>query len=479
MPTVHAVVIPYTPFPLWQEIHVHPARFRIIDCGRRFGKTWGAIPEVGKVMGETYQRTGKPARGLVVSPTTPLLREDWRTAMEVFRGAITKINLSEMRMDLVTGELEFKSADSDAGVGRGAGYDIVLFDEAARISERIWEEEIRPSLSDKRGKAIFISTPNGRNWFHRLWRMGQGEDADYKSWKHSTLDGWENRFAHDPIRLHDAREEWTQIERTTSLKTFQQEYLADFLEGEGQLWSMSKCLRGTLRPAIPGRYYVAGLDVAHVEDWMATVVIEVESKQVVAVFRSRHRAWDLQQAEALEVLRQYPKVRLLIDATGVGDPIYQAFVRAGISAEPIVFTRKVKKDMVENLSVAIDHGYLGIPDEEHTQWFLDELRAYQEWKPTEMSETVRYSAPAGQHDDGVTALMLAAWGMRFDIASPIPPPQDDKQTTINEWLNFQRKADAWRAVCPNLSVPHHPRDLRWKLNPRWRSRYQPRVKTYA
>lgn len=478
MPTAKAVVIPYTPFPLWGEIHAHPARFRIIDCGRRFGKTWGAIPEVGKVMGESYGRTGKPARGLVVSPTTPLLREDWRTALEVFKGAILKVNLSEMRMDLVTGELEFKSADSEAGVGRGAGYDIVLFDEAARIPERIWEEEIRPSLADRRGKAIFISTPNGRNWFYRLWRVGQGADADYKSWKHSTLDGWANRFWNDPVRLKDCQEEWDQIERTTSLKTFQQEYLADFLEGEGQLWSMKKCIRGQLRPAIPGRYYVAGLDVAHVEDWMATVVIEVESKQVVAVFRSRHRDWSLQKAEAMEVLRQYPKVRLLIDATGVGDPIYQDFVKSGISAEPIVFSKKVKKDMVENLSVAIDHGYLGIPDTNETQWFLDELRSYEETKPTEHSDTVRYGAPSGQHDDGVTALMLAAWAMRFDMIQPATTTQNQGDPTLQDWMNYQRKADAWRKVCPNLSVPHHPRALQWKLNTRWRRAYQPRT-TYA
>jgi predicted phage terminase large subunit-like protein len=65
------------------------------------------------------------------------------------------------------GSVEVKSGDNADGL-RGEGLDGVVLDEAAFLDEYVWEHAIRPSLSDKEGWAMFLSTPNGRNWFYEL-----------------------------------------------------------------------------------------------------------------------------------------------------------------------------------------------------------------------------------------------------------------------------------------------------------------------
>ncbi len=66
------------------------------------------------------------------------------------------------------GEFQVKSADNPDSL-RGAGLDGVVVDEAAYVKEEAWTEALRPALSDRRGWAMFISSPNGYNWFHTLF----------------------------------------------------------------------------------------------------------------------------------------------------------------------------------------------------------------------------------------------------------------------------------------------------------------------
>jgi len=48
-----------------------------------------------------------------------------------------------------------------------------VIDEAAYVDEAAWTEALRPALTDRRGSALLISTPNGLNWFHAAWLRGQ------------------------------------------------------------------------------------------------------------------------------------------------------------------------------------------------------------------------------------------------------------------------------------------------------------------
>ena len=107
---------------------------------------------------------------------------------------------------------------------------------------------------------------------------------------------------------------------------------------------------------------------------------------------------------------------MVLDATGVGDPVYENLVSKGLVIEPVKFTNDRKTQMVQNLMLLIEEGCVQIPlpgqslDPSHdtaTMWA--ELEAYTYTiTPT---GRIRYEAPRGFHDDTVTALFLAASAM--------------------------------------------------------------------
>jgi len=459
--------------PLTLPIHRSPARFRILACGRRFGKSHFGLAE-GLQMSLDVQKTGRLPMGLVVAPTYEMVEKDWKIAQQMFQhGFLHEIAESRKTLNLGPfGEIEFRSTDSQGGAGRGGGYDWMLLDEAARIPATVWEDDLRPALSDRMGRAIFISTPTGRNWFYQLWRLGQEakQPSLYASWRYSTIDGWRARYASTLSLLAKYEAEWDQIMSSTSYRTFAQEYQAEFLEQEGTLWSLSKVLRGVLRNPIRGRHYVAGVDVAHVNDWMVTAVMERETHQLVALHRSQYHDWSIQKAQTMATLHPYPYVHVLVDSTGMGDPIAYDLRQAGLDVEDVNFgTPRLKQELVENLSVAIDHGYIAVPDQPETQWLLDELRSYQEIKAS--SGHLRYSAPQGQHDDGVVALMLACWGLRFELQQPPRSLEHEEPQHVWEsprlFLQYANRVKRWERAYPQRAVPSHPDDLDWAAHQAW------------
>jgi phage terminase large subunit-like protein len=124
------------------------------------------------------------------------------------------------------GTVQVRSADDPQSL-RGEGLDYAVLDECAYMREEAWTEALRPALSDRRGGALFISTPHGLNWFRRLWQLGQSSEFDdWESWTFKTLD---NPFI--------AADEVESARRTLLGRIFRQEYEADFLEDNpGALW---------------------------------------------------------------------------------------------------------------------------------------------------------------------------------------------------------------------------------------------------
>ena len=460
--------IPYRAFPLQQQVHDDQHRIRVVRWGRRGGKSLLAIIE-GFCMSYDALRAGvsKP-RGIITAPTNQMLRENWWAASHVLKQAIVQPVISELRLDLGgLGQIDFRSTESEGGAGRGGGYHWAVIDEASRTPKEAYEADIRPALADTRGRSLLISTPHGMDeLFYDLYQRGADGDPDIGIFHASTLDCWRSRFAAKPEVLATMEEEWAFIQRTTSAAKFREEYLAEFLQAEGQLFSVKPDLfRGRLREAVLGRHYVAGIDVARKEDWMATVILEVESQQVVALTRSRHQDWALQKAACLALLDRYPTSLAYIDSTGVGDPIAQDLRRAGVDVLDVLFTPKTKSELVENLLMAIDQTYLGIPREQATEWLIEELRQYEGTRMP--SGLVRYSAPSGKHDDGVTALMLAAWGVQGQWRNPqaeeIITPNWWERDDPWEWLAYEKQHRAFRTRFPQHRPPMHPTDLAWTL----------------
>jgi predicted phage terminase large subunit-like protein len=179
------------PLPHQVEILRDPARFKVVCCGRRWGKTIcgllaaleGHGPREGGMKGAL-----EGATIWWIAPTFAVASAVWRDLKSATRGAWSEKNENERRLAFFGGgSVTVKSADAPDSL-RGVGLDGVVLDEAAHFSTATaWTECLRPALADRQGWAIFISTPKGQNWFFDLFQ--QAETAPNTSrWQRPTSD---------------------------------------------------------------------------------------------------------------------------------------------------------------------------------------------------------------------------------------------------------------------------------------------------
>ena len=385
----------------------------------------------------------KRPRGWCIAPTFPLCKEDWRIALELFGEAIVDRNVNDLRLDLLVNdpcepdkiaEIEFKSAErADEGL-RGAGLDGALLDECSRIPADAWTLGIRPALADKRGRAIFISTPAGYNWFRDIFKLGQdGTDPEWKSWRFPS-----NTNPYFP------KDEWDKLEKVTPKMVWKQEYLAEFLEdGSSVFHGLEKCVGPAPREPREGERFSHGVDLARVHDFTVIIVL-TDFGELVYAHRSKELEWSLQRKLISAAHQKYAHSIVHMDSSGVGDPIESDLRRAGIPTEGLkTNSSNVKSDLIENLMVAIEQGWLKIPDEKQNpefEWLWEELRSFtMEVLP---SGHTRYTAPSGYHDDGVIALSLACWGIRHRMGRK--PQVEEARNEYTTWGQYNRMTDPKR-----------------------------------
>src|SRR4030042_614646 len=171
----------------WQdEVASDPHRFRVICAGRRSGKSVLARLTLLKWSLEhvvTYY---------LVSPTYRQAKSiHWvELRKEVPREWVAKTNETELSITLKNGSvIELKGAENPDAL-RGIKLRGLVIDEIASIRnwEWLWQEVLRPTLTDYEAPAIFISTPKGYNHFYELFQAGQQSTGDYRSWRFTSYD---------------------------------------------------------------------------------------------------------------------------------------------------------------------------------------------------------------------------------------------------------------------------------------------------
>lgn len=426
-------------FQLQRDISNDPHRFRVLACGRRWGKTFFAMCEALKLLCEGFEKTKRKQRGWIVAPTFPLVREDWLTAETLFSGLNIVKKQTEMKMSFWDrGFLEFKSAERDDEGLRGAGLDFVVVDEASRVSKKSWEYGIRPALADKLGRAIFISTPKGRNWFYDIYLAGK-DSNETKSWQYPTY-----------TNPYFPMSEWETIKNTTPEMILKQEYMADFLEDDASVFkNIFRCLKGVLEEP-QDEYYTIGVDLGKSVDFTVITVIKNSTAGVVDIYRMKEIDWSLQKAQILAISRKYKKNVVYIDSTGLGDPIEEDLRKSGVNTKDYKFTNASKQELVEQLIVAIEQGLIGIPDCPQTQFLIDELKAFSyDILP---SGRIQYSAPEGLHDDGVISLGLAVRGIWSLLYKDTKPKEEKKPWgTANDWDRLYDEIDMTHSLNPFMT----------------------------
>ncbi len=354
-------------------------RFNVLDCGRRWGKSALAV----NLLSENAL-DGHPVA--YFAPFYSLLSGTFKELYSVLNTVTTRKHDNQF-IELATGgSIEFWSLENPIA-GRSRKYKVAIVDEAAfnRNLWQSWTEAIRPTLTDLKGSAWFMSTPKGKNDFYKLWMRGQTGEQDWMSWQMPTVTN-----PHiDPTEIEAARRDLPEL-------AFAQEYLAEFNDNVANPFGLDKIRICTGQmsnePAV-----CFGIDLAKSFDW--SVIIGLDRFGVVSYFERFQRPWN----ETKEIIRRLPRAAIKIDSTGVGDPITEDIQRERGDVHSFKYTSTSKQQLMEGLSAAIHQRRIIFPE--------GTIRAELESFEYQMTGTgVKYTAPPGLHDDCVNALALA-WSM--------------------------------------------------------------------
>lgn len=317
-----------------QQITGDRHRFRVVNCGRRFGKTTLAIDEMKACA--VYRQS----RIAYIAPTFQQARDiAWSQLKQDFAKSGATINESrlEIRIQSLAGgeSLIMLRGWESIETLRGQAFDLVVLDEVASMRNfwEAWQEVVRPTLTDRKGEALFISTPRGYNHFFDLYQLetvgldGGAGDPDFKSFTFTSYDN-PNVPAEE---IDKARSQLTE-------DRFAQEYLADFRKTEGLVYKEFDRQRHIFDelPEVQFTHTIAGVDfgfnhpaVVHtikkdydgnywvMEEWYKRGKTDTEIAQYVAA-KSYHYVYpDPENAGGIEELKRHGvNVREVIKGPG-------------------------------------------------------------------------------------------------------------------------------------------------------------------
>jgi hypothetical protein len=294
------------------------------------------------------------------------------------------------------GVVQVKSADNPDSL-RGEGLDFVVLDECAFLAQETWTEALRPALADKKGAALFISTPKGRNFFWHLYQRANYDAA----WRSFHFTSYDNPYV-DRSELDSTREQLPE-------RVYQQEILATFLEDGGSVFrNIAACLTAPL-DATPdqhkGHHIIAGCDWARESDYSCFSVGCATCRVEVARDRFNQVDYHVQTQRLQALAERWQPVSILSELNSIGIPVFEMLQRMGLPVVGFTTTAQSKPPLIENMALAFERG--------EWAWQADpvwtaELEAYERTvSPTTGRSS--YSAPAGGHDDSVIARALMLW----------------------------------------------------------------------
>lgn len=205
----------------WQ-VFSDSSRFIVLVAGRRFGKTILAIIDL-----ISSAWNNPKSRSWYISPS---YRQSemiaWKILLDTLpKEAIVKKDETRLEITLPNGsEIALKGSENEDSL-RGAGLNFVVLDEFAQMKQNVWQEIIRPMLTDTKGRALFIGTPQGKNQLWELWMKGQRKEDGFSSYQFKTID---NPYI-DPLEVEEARKQMNE-------RYFRQEYEASFEDYTGLIY---------------------------------------------------------------------------------------------------------------------------------------------------------------------------------------------------------------------------------------------------
>ena len=287
------------------------------------------------------------------------------------------------------------SAETDQNL-RGLTLTHLVIDEAAYIKESLWTEVLKPAFLIRGKKALFVSTPRGKNWFAKAFDWGT--DPTFPDWSCYRITTAENPYI-NPEDIEQAR-------RTLPQNTFMAEYMGVFLDAAGSVFNgYGKCctLETFPVPKKEGERYYGGLDLALANDY--TVLVVFDSKgNMVDYHRENKTSWEEIIDKVSEKIKFW-NCETLVELNSIGSVVYEILRKRHGSKVSSIHTGANKGDLIEKLKHSISEGKIAFPIENLWPELHMELSLFTyKFLP---SGKLSYSAPGGFHDDIIMAVAFA------------------------------------------------------------------------
>jgi phage FluMu gp28-like protein len=311
--------------------------------------------------------------------------------------------------------IEGRTADNPDNL-YGEGIMAGVIDEASRVKELSWHA-IRTTLTQTQGELRIVGNPKGKkNWFFRMCMNAKDPLADKTQLSYTHLKSTDNPYNSEK-----------EVELAKSLlpkHVFDELYLGIAQDDiAGVFTHIKECISPTLSEPESNVHYYMGLDLAKHKDYTVLFVCD-KNKRVRYFERYNTLDWVFQKQKIEAIAKKYNGAKILMDSTGIGDPIFDDLRDRGLNIEGLKFTNESKKHLIEGLAIAIQNRDIAYPD---IPELIDELELF-EYQITPAGN-ITYSAPEGYHDDCVIslALMNQAVDTQTDITR-----QDVREVEIEE-----------------------------------------------
>tara|TARA_R100001460_G_scaffold82097_1_gene123097 strand:- start:3308 stop:4567 length:1260 start_codon:yes stop_codon:yes gene_type:complete len=283
-------------------------RFVCAAVSRRQGKTY-----ISNIIGQLVCLVPN-SHVLLMSPNYSLSQISFdlqRNLIKHFDLEVTRDNAKDKVIELSNqSTIRMGSINQvDSVVGRS--YDLIIFDEAALTDGRdAFNVALRPTLDKDNSKAIFISTPRGRNnYFAEFYYRGYSDE--FPEWLSIKATWHENpRVSEDDIK---------EAKKTMSEAEFNQEYLADFNVFEGQIWRFNheQCIGNFSEIEVREMDVFAGLDVGYKDPTAFCVIAydwDTETYHVLDEYYNSERTTEQHATEIQKLIQKWDIDYIYIDS---------------------------------------------------------------------------------------------------------------------------------------------------------------------
>lgn len=337
-------------------------RFVCAALARRLGKTY-----IANVIGQLVMLV-PGCNILIISPNYTLSSISFELQRKLIRHfdlEVERDNVKDRILELENGSTIRLGSLSTVDSCVGRSYDLIIFDEAALgDGEAAFNIALRPTLDKPGSKAIFISTPRGKNnWFSEFFSRGFSDK--FPQWASITADYTEN----DRMSEADVAE----ARSVMSKAEFEQEYMASFSVFEGQIYTLEDSCKVEYVQR-DGDEVIAGVDPGYKDPTAFCVIIYSpcdETYHVVDEYQD-NQATTAQHAERMqELINKWGVETIFIDSAAAQFAADLAYIHD-------IATIKAKKSVLDGIGLVqtlVDQGRIKVaPHCEHTLYMMDQYR---------------------------------------------------------------------------------------------------------